>query len=72
MSQTTIYPCEVRQVLMKLLELTRIEPPPTIELYYAADTVAGVDEFVNVDEMPEKGGVTFRQLIENNARRKVL
>lgn len=57
---------------MKLLELTRIEPPPTIELYYAADTVAGVDEFVNVDEMPEKGGVTFRQLIENNARRKVL
>jgi hypothetical protein len=82
----SIYPKEIRQVLLKLLEFTRIEslpyldeelallraaiPGTTIELYYAANTLAGVYEFVNVDEMPEKVGMTFRQLLENNARRR--
>jgi hypothetical protein len=83
----SIYPDEIRQVLQKLLEFTRIEslpyldeelallraaiPGTTIELHYAAHTLAGVTEFVNVDEMPEKLGITFRQLLENNGRLRI-
>jgi hypothetical protein len=79
----SIYPKEVRQVLLKLLEFTRPEkfpfldeeldmlrqviPDTAIELFYAARTVEGSVEFVNVDDMPTKVGMTFRELLENNA-----
>jgi hypothetical protein len=80
-----IYPKEIKQVLLKLLEFTSINnrpyldeelallrkaiPNTKIELYYPACTLARVHEFVNVDEMPEKIGITFRKLLENEARR---
>jgi hypothetical protein len=81
----SIYPSEIQQILLKLLEFTRIENPPwldeelvqlraavpgtKIELYYPASTLAGSSEYVNVDEMPEKTGVTFRQLLGQKANR---
>jgi hypothetical protein len=76
---------EIGQVLLKLLEFTSIDnfpsldeelallrkaiPNTKIELYYPARTLAGVNEFVNVDEMYEKIGSTFRELLEKNAGR---
>jgi hypothetical protein len=83
----SIYPSEIEQVLVKLLEFSRIENPPLldeelaqlraavprtrIELYYPASTLTGASEYVNLDEMPEKVGMTFRQLLEQNARRSL-
>lgn len=81
----SIYPSEIQQILLKLLEFTRIENPPwldeelaqlrtavpgtKIELYYPASTSTGRREYVNVDEMPQKIGATFRRLLEGQARR---
>jgi hypothetical protein len=77
-----IYPPEIEQILSKLLEFTGIENPPyldeeleqlrvavpntKIELFYPASTKSGTSEYVNVDDMPEGIGKTFRQLLEDN------
>jgi len=82
----SIYPNEIEEILKKLIAFTDIENPPSlpeepaelrkavpgtkIELYYPAPTLAGTTEYVNVDEMPEKTGMDFRQLLEQqNSRR---
>jgi hypothetical protein len=41
-----------------------------VKSFYAAQTLAGANDFVNVDEMPKKVGITFYQLLENEARRR--
>jgi hypothetical protein len=82
----SIYPPEIQQILSTLLEFTGIEYPPyldeelallraalpatKIELYYPAHTLTGTNEFVNVDEMPERTGMTFSQLLEGDAQRR--
>jgi len=82
----SIYPPEIQQILSKLLEFTRIEdrpyldeeltllraavPATKIELYYPAHTLAGANKYVNVDKMPEEVGMTFRQLLEEIAKRR--
>jgi hypothetical protein len=81
----SIYPSEIQQILLKLLEFTSIDNPlcldeelaqlraavpgTKIELYYPAATLTGSSEYVSVDEMLEKTGVTFRQLLEQKANR---
>jgi hypothetical protein len=83
----SIYPSEIQQILLKLLEFTCFENPPwldeelaqlratvpgtKIELYYPASILTGGSEYVNVDEMLEKTGVAFCQLLEQRANRNV-
>jgi hypothetical protein len=75
-----IYPIEIEQILSKLIEFTRINnfpwldeelgqlraavPGTKIELFYPATTKDGTREYVNVDDMPDRVGLTFRQLLE--------
>jgi hypothetical protein len=81
----SIYPAEIRQILLKLIEFTSIENPPyldqeleqlraavpytKVELFYPATTKTGTMEYVNVDDMPDKIGMTFRELLESEGLR---
>jgi hypothetical protein len=76
------YP-EIEEILMKLIELTGTErvvplydeldllraavPGTAIELYYPVSTPLTTPEYVNVDQMVDKIGMNFRQLLENQA-----
>jgi hypothetical protein len=71
---------EIEQILLKLIEFTRMDPvvwldeelkllraavPGTaIELYYPASTSPHRVEYLNVDQLPARMGITFRQLLE--------
>jgi hypothetical protein len=75
-----IYPAEIEQILLKLLEFTSIDNPPwldeelaqlraaapdtKIELFYPASTMNGTREYMNVDDMPRMINKTFRELLE--------
>ena len=79
-----VYPREIEQILLKLLEFTRTEqvvwldeelgllraavPGIAIELYYPASTSPQIVEYLNVDQMPARIGMTFRELLEMQAR----
>ncbi len=81
----SIYPAEIRQILLKLIGFTSIDNPPwldeeleqlraavpgtKIELFYPASTKSGTREYVNVDDMLERVGLTFRQLLEQKGSR---
>jgi len=76
---------EIRQVLLTLIELTRTSniiplceelaiirkavAHPHVELFYPAFTLANTAEYVNVDQMPAKVGMSFHQLLENQGLR---
>lgn len=76
----SIHSKEIEKILLKLIEFTRIEnfpylpeelgliraavPGSKIEMFYPACTLSGTKEYVNVDWMLEKTGLTFRELLE--------
>ena len=76
----SIYPPEILLILLKLIaftdpnnlpyldeepnQLLAAVPGTKVELFYPATTKSGTREYVNVDDMPEKIGTTFRQLLE--------
>jgi len=82
----SIYPDEIEGILLKLIEFTGIDNFPfldeeleqlraavqgtKIEMFYPACTLSGTTEYVNVDEMPGKVGLTFRQLLEQKSSRR--
>lgn len=83
----SIYPPEIEKILKKLIaftdpdnclwlyeelaEMREVVKDTKIEMYYPAHTLSGTEEYVNVDEMPEKTGVTFRRLLKNQSSRRL-
>jgi hypothetical protein len=71
---------EIERILLKLIEFTGIDnllfldeeleqlrvalQGTKIEMFYPACTLSGTREYVNVDDMLKKVGLTFRQLLE--------
>ncbi len=81
----SIYPAEILLILLKLIAFTDIDnfpcldeeleqlraavPGTKVELFYPATTRSGTTEYVNVDDIPDKVGMTFRQLLESKGLR---